>query len=173
MQILWDDAVQNGAQLFSQEAMEELSALHCVPKRVSAKRYLKAKRAIREWMRDTKRQDEKTRKLTEAERWILDNHHFLNQVMDGIAQQRDLGQLPTYPSGRYAGRARIQAILLSMIAQKNAQIDQEDILQAILQVQKDRELEMAELYAIETVLRMELIGVVGKIAGICLANVKQ
>ena len=173
MQILWDDAVQNGAQLFSQEAMEELSALHCVPKRVSAKRYLKAKRAIREWMRDTKRQDEKTRKLTEAERWILDNHHFLNQVMDAIAQQGDLGQLPTYPSGRYAGLARIQAILLSMIAQKNAQIDQEDILQAILQVQKDRELEMAELYAIETVLRMELIGVVGKIAGICLANVKQ
>ena len=172
MQRVWDDITQNGAELFSEEGKQELSLAQCVPKERQDRRYKYSKRKIKELVRYFKQQEDRMRKPGEAERWILENHHFLNKIMDSIAQQ-DAERLPTFQKGRYAGMARIQAILLRLIAAKNAEIEQEDILEAIAEIQQDTELEMAELYSLETVLRMELIGVIGRVAAICLSDAKQ
>lgn len=104
--------------------------------------------------------DKHETKVDGAIEWLLDNHYLLKNNIIWLKQQnlkQDLARLPALRKGRNPAVPRIYDLAQSFISHTDLRFSPEDLLSFVETYQKTAPLELDELWAIPSMLRLSLI----------------
>ena len=116
-------------------------------------------RILRESNEQTLR-SEKTRRLTPAAEWLVDNFHLIEQQIRLARRHLPHGfsrQLPQLLQGNLAGFPRVYEIAFELISHIDGRIDAAHLTSFITGYQEVVPLKLGELWAIPIMLRLALI----------------
>ena len=155
------------AELFSVEQLarhaKTLAASHQVVTRQGSNRLLTRLDQNEDILRDFNRATltiDKTRRITPAAEWLLDNFYLIEEQIQMARQHLPRGynrELPRLLHGPSAGLPRVYDIVLELIAHVDAQIDAGPLSAFIAAYQTVTPLKLGELWAIPIMLRLGLI----------------
>ncbi|HEY5297339.1 MAG TPA: glucoamylase family protein [Verrucomicrobiae bacterium] len=103
---------------------------------------------------------EKTRQLTPAAEWLLDNFHLIEEQIRAARRhlpRRFNRQLPHLTNGALAGFPRVYEIALELISHSDGRVDAPHLTNFVAAYQEIADLKLGELWAIPIMLRLALI----------------
>ncbi len=103
---------------------------------------------------------DKTRKVTPAAEWLLDNFYLIEEQIQMARRhlpRNYSSELPRLVTGQSAGLPRVYDIVLELISHVDAQVEAGPLTAFIAAYQANRPLKLGELWAIPIMLRLGLI----------------
>jgi cyclic beta-1,2-glucan synthetase len=98
--------------------------------------------------------------ISPAAEWLLDNFHLIEQQLEEIREglpKRYFRSLPVLENEPLAGLPRIYGVAWAFVAHTDGDFDEELLCQFLIAYQTSRELNLSEMWALPTTLRVVLI----------------
>ncbi|HEV2694884.1 MAG TPA: glucoamylase family protein [Verrucomicrobiae bacterium] len=105
-------------------------------------------------------QAEKTRRITPAAEWLLDNYHLIEEQIRMARRHLPVGfnrELPQLTNGTRAGFPRVYEIAVELVSHTDGRIDAAHLASFVAGYQEVAPLKMGELWAVPIMLRLALI----------------
>jgi len=115
------------------------------------------------------------RLITPAADWLVNNFHVVEDQLRDIRTllpRRFYARLPALDAGPLAGLPRVYGIAWAFVAHTDSRFDPDLLLRFVAAYQKDDPLELAELWALPTVLRIVMIENARRLAVRIVASMK-
>ena len=172
------------AELFSPERLEQharsLAAEHAIgdrgPRwRAFARRNADNARVLRASCEAIHEAVKAKRLITPAADWLVNNFHVVEDQLRDIRTllpRRFFERLPGLDSGHLAGLPRVYAIAWAFVAHTDSRFDPELLLRFVNAYQEKRPLELAELWALPTVLRIVIVENARRLAARIVASMR-
>ncbi len=106
-------------------------------------------------------------RVTPIAEWLLDNHHLINEQIALATKYLPRGharQLPRLAGGDHPGLPRVYGLVLGLVAHVDGRVDEEALRRYLAAYQSVTHLEMGELWAVPTMLRLAILEILAEAA---------
>ena len=95
-----------------------------------------------------------------AGEWLLDNYYIIEETVKEIKKELTLKKYIKYPgigNGKYKGYARVYVLASEIVGHTDSKIEEEDLVEYLIAYQKNKMLNMEEIWGINLFIKISLI----------------